>query len=262
MAGAVSLQEFVKYVAGRTYRDIVARFGPPSCSGGELAVYENFVKDERTGVILSAYITFAKRFPKGTVTRRGGKKIVSVSDMRYLAVDIVFPEYYQFEVEKNEDWVIQNIRQLSRKPGRIDTLGGFPSCKMIRANPSRNAMVEEELEKISKPEDQKSQSPNSTSERVIEKKEEPRLKSPTIVSSPPSSMEGSTYIYQVKAKHPDNLPTVFILRRAPKGMEIDKNTGLIRWKITKEGRGTHLIEIEASDNKGASSIQRYTLVVQ
>ena len=85
---------------------------------------------------------------------------------------------------------------------------------------------------------------------------------PVIVSSPPVSIEGSKYIYQVKANDPDNDPVTFVLKSGPKGMEIDQNTGLIRWEIRKEDKGTHQIEIEASDNDGARSTQRYGLTVE
>jgi hypothetical protein len=44
-------------------------------------------------------------------------------------------------------------------------------------------------------------------------------------------------------------------------MEMDKNTGLIRWEIRREDKGSHSVEIEVSDNEGARSIQRYTLTV-
>jgi len=84
---------------------------------------------------------------------------------------------------------------------------------------------------------------------------------PIIVSSPPNSVEKTTYLYQVKANDPDNDPTTFFLKAGPKGMEIDKNTGLIRWEIRKEDKGAHQIEIEVSDNEGAKSTQRYLLTV-
>lgn len=85
---------------------------------------------------------------------------------------------------------------------------------------------------------------------------------PVIVSSPPTSIEGSKYLYQVKANDPDNDPVTFVLKSGPKGMEIDKNTGLIRWEIRKEDKGSHQVEIEASDNEGAKSTQRYVLTVE
>jgi len=85
---------------------------------------------------------------------------------------------------------------------------------------------------------------------------------PVIVSSPPTSIEGSKYLYQVKANDPDNDPITFVLKSGPKGMEIDKNTGLIRWEIRNEDKGAHQVEIEASDNEGAKSTQRYLLTVE
>jgi hypothetical protein len=84
---------------------------------------------------------------------------------------------------------------------------------------------------------------------------------PIIVSSPPTSIEKSTYLYQVKTNDPDNDPVTFVLKSGPKGMEIEKNRGLVRWEIRKEDKGTHQIEIEASDNEGARSSQRYLLTV-
>jgi len=85
---------------------------------------------------------------------------------------------------------------------------------------------------------------------------------PTIDSSPPFSMDGTKYVYQIKANDPDNDPITFSLKSGPKGMKIDQKTGLIQWEIQKEDKGTHTIEIEVSDNEGATSYQRYTLVVE
>ena len=85
---------------------------------------------------------------------------------------------------------------------------------------------------------------------------------PIIVSLPPTSIEGTKYLYQVKANDPDNDPITFILKSGPKGMGIDKNTGLLQWEIRKEDRGTYSIEIEASDSEGAKSLQKYTLTVE
>ncbi len=85
---------------------------------------------------------------------------------------------------------------------------------------------------------------------------------PIIVSSPPTSIEGSDYVYQVKAHDPDNDPVSFAIKSAPKGMEIDKETGLIRWIIQWKDRGAHSIEIETSDPDGGKSSQRFVLNVE
>lgn len=96
------------------------------------------------------------------------------------------------------------------------------------------------------------------------KKSEPLIISnspPLILSSPPTSVEKTTYIYQVRANDPDQDPITFTLKSGPKGMEMDKKTGSIKWEIRKEDVGTHSIEIEVSDDAGAKSTQRYTLTI-
>ena len=85
---------------------------------------------------------------------------------------------------------------------------------------------------------------------------------PIIFSSPPTHLNGNTYIYQVKAEDQDNEPIIFALKRAPNRMEIDKETGLIRWEIRKEDQGIQSIEIEVSDSKGTKSFQKYTLTIE
>ncbi len=84
---------------------------------------------------------------------------------------------------------------------------------------------------------------------------------PIFVSSPPTSAEGTKYAYQVKTNDPDQDPVSFTLKANPKGMEINKNTGLIQWEIRKEDKGDHSVEIEVLDDAGAKSIQRFTLTI-
>jgi len=84
---------------------------------------------------------------------------------------------------------------------------------------------------------------------------------PQIISSPPTSVDKMTYIYQVKVYDPDNDPITFTLKSGPPGMKIDKKTGLIRWEIQKEDKGTHPVEIEVTDAEGAKSKQQYTLAI-
>jgi hypothetical protein len=107
--------------------------------------------------------------------------------------------------------------------------------------------------------------PDDRETQGLPKKSEPVTISnspPMIASFPPTSTRGSTYLYQVRANDPDDDPITFTLKKAPKGMEIGKETGLIRWVVRKEDKGAHLIEIEAADNEGAKGIQRYTLTVE
>lgn len=96
------------------------------------------------------------------------------------------------------------------------------------------------------------------------KKSEPVLivnSPPIITSSPPNTIDGTLYRYPVKAHDPDQDPLTFTLRSGPKGMAIDKGTGLIQWEIKKEDKGAYPIEIEVSDSEGAKSTQRYTLAI-
>lgn len=96
------------------------------------------------------------------------------------------------------------------------------------------------------------------------KKSEPLLVSnspPLILSTPTSSVERGVYIYPVRANDPDDDPITFTLRSGPQGMEMNKKTGLIRWEIHKENKGTHSVEIEISDDSGAKTVQRYSLTI-
>jgi hypothetical protein len=107
--------------------------------------------------------------------------------------------------------------------------------------------------------------PDDRESQGVSKKSEPIAilnSPPIIISSPSTSVEGNNYTYQVKAYDPDNDPISFALKSAPKGMEIDKETGLIRWGIQLKDRGTQSIEIEASDQEGAKSFQRFVLNVE
>jgi len=85
---------------------------------------------------------------------------------------------------------------------------------------------------------------------------------PMITSSPPTSLKGNAYLYQVKAKDPDLDPISFSLKSGAKGMVIDQTTGLLRWEIQKENEGTQVVEIEACDPDGSKSLQHYTLAVE
>jgi hypothetical protein len=85
---------------------------------------------------------------------------------------------------------------------------------------------------------------------------------PIIISSPPTKTNDNIYTYQIKANDPDNDSIIFNLKSAPKGMEINKDTGLIQWGIRTGDKGTHTIEIEASDSDGSKCYQRYNLTIE
>jgi hypothetical protein len=85
---------------------------------------------------------------------------------------------------------------------------------------------------------------------------------PVIISIPATKTASNIYTYQVNANDSDSDSVIFTLKSAPKGMEINKDTGLIRWEIRNEDKGTHTVEIEASDSEGGKSYQRYNLTVE
>jgi hypothetical protein len=106
--------------------------------------------------------------------------------------------------------------------------------------------------------------PDDRETNGLPKKSEPVVianSPPMITSAPSTRVDGTAYLYQVKAHDSDGDPIQFALKAGPKGMTIDKETGLIRWEIRKDDKGTYPIEVEASDNEGAKSVQRYTLTV-
>lgn len=139
----IPLQTFVNAVAGRAYGDIVAKFGIPSCERrssmiSDYIVYENFVKDERTGEIFSVSVEFRPGFPAGTVKMREGRMVVSSSDLRRVAANVICP-YYTFEVKPANDPVVQkyNIYVIPWQPsGFVPTnTQPIPSCEeMNREN--------------------------------------------------------------------------------------------------------------------------------
>ncbi len=85
---------------------------------------------------------------------------------------------------------------------------------------------------------------------------------PSIISFPPASTEGKIHTYQVKTNDPDGDRVTFELKSRPPGMEIDRETGFIRWEIRKTEKGSHSVEVEACDSDGAKSTQRYSLTVE
>ncbi len=106
--------------------------------------------------------------------------------------------------------------------------------------------------------------PNDGESKGVPKKSDPIIISnspPIIISTPPDKVDENVYTYQVKANSPNDNPVIFTLKTAPKGMEINKETGLIRWEIRKNDKGKHTVEVEVSDDSGAKSRQRYTLEI-
>lgn len=84
---------------------------------------------------------------------------------------------------------------------------------------------------------------------------------PLFLSSPPSTFKSRTYNYKVRAEDPDGDHLKFRLSEAPDGMVIDPETGEIKWNITEDGEGEHIVEIIAEDDFGGEGFQKYALTI-
>ena len=82
---------------------------------------------------------------------------------------------------------------------------------------------------------------------------------PTITSTPSfQAIATVLYTYAVTATDPQNKPLKFRLPKAPAGMTINTNSGLVQWTTTNSG--SFLVQV-AADGVGGSYYQGYTLTV-
>lgn len=87
--------------------------------------------------------------------------------------------------------------------------------------------------------------------------------SPIIYSEPATGgRERITYNYDVNATDPNGDPLVFNLSSYPAGMAIDSVTGLIKWTPTQTQVGSHTVVAEASDGKGGTDTQEFTIKIE
>jgi len=193
----VPLQTFVNSVAGRTDTDIEARFGKPSCKGHAIflgMIYENFVKDERTGEILSIQVLFKLGVPVGTVKIREGRRVIGLSDFKFVASSIRC-RYYTFEVETTNDPVVQNYNVYVR-PWRATSLfpmntQPIPSCEELnRENDRINQEIENKRDR-EKIEHDKVAPFQDAIEKLIGMQTRGRLSAPSVVRGHPSQTEQS-----------------------------------------------------------------------
>jgi len=85
---------------------------------------------------------------------------------------------------------------------------------------------------------------------------------PEIISSPPDDIGGGLFTYPVKVKDPDNDPITFSLSKdAPKGMTIDRASGLITWAIRPGTLGNFTFKVDGDDGHGGTCYQRITLAL-
>lgn len=75
-----------------------------------------------------------------------------------------------------------------------------------------------------------------------------------LIESSKVSFDGKVLLYQVKAVSPDGDPITYELIDAPQGMEIDKNSGLIKWVIPENAPASQSLKVKMSDNSGGELI--------
>ncbi|MEW6214407.1 MAG: putative Ig domain-containing protein, partial [Nitrospirota bacterium] len=85
-----------------------------------------------------------------------------------------------------------------------------------------------------------------------------------IYNSPPKPLassiekfENNVYYYQVKATDPDGDTLTYNLKQAPKGMVIDKTSGLITWSVAEKDSGRHLVTVEITDGHGGNVLYNF-----
>lgn len=82
---------------------------------------------------------------------------------------------------------------------------------------------------------------------------------PSFVSTPPQTLQGEIYRYQVQADDPDGDPLSYELEAGPRGMQIDPRSGLLSWTFAKSDSGEHSIRIVAKDPEGLGVYQQFSL---
>jgi len=73
------------------------------------------------------------------------------------------------------------------------------------------------------------------------------------------SFDGNSYAYQVKATDPDGDPLTYTLDAGPPGMTMDPATGLIRWNVPANFKGTAQITVSVSDGHGRETTESFTV---
>lgn len=91
----------------------------------------------------------------------------------------------------------------------------------------------------------------------------PINQTPSITSSPAlAATVNKQYQYDLAATDPDNDPLVQGLDKAPTGMIIDPETGIIRWTPTVDQVGNHEVTVRVLDAQGGFTTQTFTLTVR
>lgn len=84
---------------------------------------------------------------------------------------------------------------------------------------------------------------------------------PVIKSNPEGAVEGNSFNYQVVAEDPDGDPVTISLKNAPDDMALNSETGQIVWEFSSDDAGDYNLDVIATDDEGAYSVQNVTFTI-
>jgi hypothetical protein len=85
---------------------------------------------------------------------------------------------------------------------------------------------------------------------------------PTVSPDITADFNGQLYTANVLAEDPDGDPLTFALRKKPEGMTIDRDSGIITWKVSQKDQGEHPVIVSVSDSHGGESIAIFNTEIQ
>ncbi len=83
---------------------------------------------------------------------------------------------------------------------------------------------------------------------------------PRFISVPDSQATvGETYRTKIEAVDPDGSRLIYTILAGPAGMTLNRDTGDLTWPVQLNQAGSHQVTLQASDGRGGSATQRFTL---
>jgi len=73
--------------------------------------------------------------------------------------------------------------------------------------------------------------------------------------------DGINYSYRVQAFDPDGDTLTFSLKKSPEGMNIDTQTGLIKWKVPEDVSGSVPVQVEVDDGHGGTTLYSFEITI-
>jgi hypothetical protein len=74
--------------------------------------------------------------------------------------------------------------------------------------------------------------------------------------------DGNKYAGQIIASDPDGDTLSYSLASAPSGMTIDPSTGMIKWNVSSDFKGTSTVKVSVSDGQGGITEKSFSLTIK